>query len=497
LGNSRRIFEIRWTERDLSSLQLLGEHIYPLASNSVLSDLKFDWQYTDSDASFDEPDNRIYRYDQRDEGDFVFSSRNDSNSRVFRNLIDDSRNIRYDLKLPLTFNNNHDLLFNFGQNWVNKGRNSDIRRFVFEDVGSLVNEVDRTDPLSEILNPDFIAPDGYQLIEVTRSTDNYFADLDIKGTYYGFDYAYKENLRFSLGARREVFDQSVTTFRLFDPDQSPITASLQDDDWFPAFSSTWIMNESNQFRFNFSETATRPDFKELSSAQFKDPVLDRDVIGNPDLLVGKITHYDLRWDKYFTPGEFVSLSLFYKEFENPIEIIILPGSSGIISYDNALSAENAGIELEVYKDFSFINDRFADFYVSANYAYIDSEIQLSSDGATSQTNNTRPLQGQSPYVVNVQLGYDNKDKGISASLLLNKFGERISEAGTSGSPDIFEQPFNQVDFVYSHAFARRWKVSFKAQNLLDDEVLFFQGTETTRSFTRGRSFSLGVSFDVF
>lgn len=492
LGNSRRIYELRWSERDLSSLQVFGEHTYP-----VLSDLKFDWQYTDSEANFDEPDNRIYRYDQRDEGDFVFSTRNDSNSRVFRTLADQSRNIRYDLKLPLTFNNNHDLLFNFGQNWVNKDRNSDIRRFVFEDVGPLANQVNRSNPLSDILNPNFIAPDGFQLIEVTRATDNYFASLDIKGSYYGFDYAYQENLRFSLGARHESFDQSVTTFRLFDPNQSPITASLEDNDWFPAFSSTWIMNDSHQFRFNYSQTATRPDFKELSSAQFKDPVLNRNVIGNPDLVVGTITHWDLRWDKYFSPGEFVSLSLFYKQFENPIEITILPGSSRIISYDNAEAAENAGVELELYKDFSFLGERLANFYVSANYAYIDSEIQLNTDGPSGQTNNTRPLQGQSPYVVNVQFGYDNKDRGSSASLLLNQFGERISEAGTSGRPDIYEQPFKQMDFVYSQTFAQRWKVSFKAKNLLDDEVVFLQGDEITRTFKRGRGFSLGVSCDVF
>jgi len=492
LGNSRRISEIRWSERDLTSLQLFGEHAYP-----VLQDLQLKWQYTDSEATFDEPDNRIYRYDQRDEGDFVFSTRNDSNSRVFRELVDESRNIRHDWSLPLTFGNHHDLLFQFGQNWVSKERNSDIRRFVFEDVGPLANEVDRNDPLSQILNPDFIDPMGYQLIEVTRATDNYFANLDIKGTYYGVDYAYKENLRFTLGARRETFDQSVTTFQLFDPDQSPITASLYDDDWFPAFSSTWIMNDSHQFRFNFSETATRPDFKELSPAQFKDPVLNRNVIGNPDLIVGKITHYDLRWDKYFSPGEFVSVSVFYKEFENPIEVAIFPGTSNIISFQNALAAENTGIELEVYKDFSFLGDRFANFYASANYAYIDSEIELDTSGPSGQTNNTRPLQGQSPYVANVQLGYDNQDQGISASLLFNKFGERISEAGTSGRPDIYEQPFNQLDFVYSHAFAGRWKISFKAKNLLDDEVQFLQGDAITRSFKRGRSFSLGLSLDIF
>ncbi|WP_154224150.1 TonB-dependent receptor plug domain-containing protein [Marinicella rhabdoformis] len=490
LGNSRRIYELRWTERDLESFQFAGEHTYP-----VLNDLKLDWQYTDSTANFDEPDNRIYRYDQRDEGDFVFSTRNDSNSRVWRGLSDMSKNIRYDLAWPLSIGS-HDLLFNFGQNWVNKDRDSDIRRFVFEDRGSLTNEANSSDPLSQILNPDYIAPNGYQLIEVTRSTDNYFAALDIKASYLSIDYAFKENFRVTAGVREERFDQSVTTFQLFDPDASPVVSGLSDSDYFPAFSSTFVWNK-HQFRLNYSETAARPDFKELSPAQFKDPVFNRNVIGNPELEVGKIKHYDLRWDMYFSAGEFVSLSFFYKEFINPIEMIILPGASGIISFDNADFAENSGVELEFFKDFSFISEALSDLYLSTNFAYIDSEITLSTDRAGSQTNNTRPLQGQSPYVVNVQIGYDNKEKGINASLLFNVFGERISEAGTSGSPDVYEQPFRQLDFVYSQKFADRWKISFKAKNLLDDEVEFLQGDAITRQYKKGRTFGLGVSYDFY
>ncbi len=491
LGNSRRIYEIRWTERDLQSLQLFGNHNYP-----AFSDLQFDWQYTDSTATFSEPDNRIYRYDRRSDGIFVFSSRNDSNSRVYRELEDDSQNIKYDLTLPLTFNNQHDITVGFGQHWIKKDRQSDIRRFLFEDVGSLANQADRTRPLSEILNDQFIAENGYQLIETTRSTDNYFASLDNKATYYNVDYAYDDFLRISLGARREDFSQSVTTFRLFDPDESPITSSLADDSWFPAFSSTYLWGE-HQFRINYSETATRPDFKELSPAQFKDPVLNRNVIGNPDLEVGTIEHYDMRWDYYFSDAEFISLSLFYKTFDKPIEMTILPGSTRIISFQNAKAAENYGFELEFYKDFSWLNSRLSNFYMSTNLAYIESEIQLSTEVAGGQTNNTRPLQGQSPYVVNVQIGYQNESRGIDASILFNEFGERISEAGTSGRPDVYEQPFRQVDFVYSHQLTPHWKVSFKAQNLLDEDVLFLQGDETSRRYKKGRDYSLGISYQFF
>ena len=497
LGNSRRIFELRWTERELASFQTFGEHIF-----KEVGGLKLNWQYTDSTASFDEPDNRIYRYDRREEGDFIFSTRNDSNSRVWRELTDFSKDIHYDLSFPLSLNNNHDLLFNAGQSWVNKDRNSDIRRFVFEDVGSLVNQVNRNDPLENILSPEFIAPNGYQIVEVTRATDNYFANLDIKSSYLSIDYAYKERFKMSIGVRKEDFSQSVTTFSLFDANADPIEVSLQDSTYYPAFSSTLFLVGNNQLRFNYSETATRPDFKELSPAQFKDPVLNRDVIGNPDLQTGQIKHYDLRWDKYFTPGEFVSVSLFYKQFFNPIELIILPGSSRIISFDNAESATNSGIELELYKDFSFMNrwlenNFWSDMYISANYAYIKSEITLGTDRPGGQTNNVRPLQGQSPYVANFQLGYDNKDKDISASLLFNVFGKRISEAGTSGKPDVYEQPFNQLDFVYSQKLFGNLGISFKAKNLLDDEALFLVGDEVARSFTKGRTFSIGLKYDIF
>ncbi len=489
LGNSRRITELRWRERQLRGWQVFGEHVYP-----QLSDLKLNWQFTDATADLSDPDNRIYRYDQTDEGEFVFSSRNDSNARIYSELEDKSNNARYDLDLPISMGKYGDLMISAGQNSIRKDRDSQIRRFVFEDSGPVANDANRRDDLEDILNTDFIDPLGYRLVEVTRSTDNYFASLDIDAYYLGLDYSFRDLFRVTLGARQEESDQSVTTFQLFDPDQSPIEVSLQDDDLFPSFSSTIFLPADQQLRIGYAETATRPDFKELSPAQFKDPVLDRDVIGNPDLENGRIRHYDIRYDKYFSTGEFISAGIFYKEFFNPIEIIILPGSANIISYDNAETAENAGFEFEVYKDFSFLGERWADYYISTNYAYVDSEITLSSDNVGGQTNDTRPLQGQSPYVINFQLGYDSIDKGLSYSLLYNVFGKRISEAGTSGRPDVFEQPFDQLDFVFSKKFRDHWKVSFKARNLIDDEVLFLQGDQVQRSYRKGRSFSLGVEY---
>lgn len=489
LGNSRRIVELRWRERELLGWQLFGEHRYP-----ALADLTLNWQLTDADATLSDPDNRIYRYDQTEEGQFVFSARNDSNSRTYSDLDDGSTNARYDLSLPVPLWNWGDLLITAGQNSVRKDRDSQIRRFVFEGSGPQANTVNRQDDLEQILNPEFIDGRGYRLIEVTRATDNYFASLDVDAAYLGLDFSYKSLWRVALGVRQESADQTVTTFQLFDPDQSPVVARLKDDDLFPSFGSTLFLPAEQQIRIGYAETATRPDFKELSPAQFKDPVLDRDVIGNPELQNGRIRHYDLRYDKYFSSGEFISAGVFYKEFFNPIEIIILPGSAGIISYDNAETAENLGVEFEIYKDLGLFGERWSDWYLSANYAWVDSEITLSSDNAGGQTNNTRPLQGQSPYVVNLQLGYDNPDKGLQWSLLYNVFGKRISEAGTSGRPDVFEQPFDQLDLVYSQRFRDHWKLSLKASNLINDEVLYLQGDQVQRSAKKGRGLSVGIEY---
>ena len=488
--NVRRFTELRWTERQLRGFQFFGEHSYP-----ELGGLQAKWQFSDSTANFDEPDNRIYRYDLVSEGFFVFSTGDTSNGRVWRELEDNSRNIRYDLSLPLTFGKKHDVLVNFGQNFLNQGRESEIRRFSFENAGPVANNADRQLELEEILNPEFIDPRGYRLIESTRATDNYFATLDIKGAYLGVDYAFDEWLRISAGLRQESFEQTVTTFELFNPNNEPDISSLEDDSTFPSFSATFELPKEHQIRFNYAETATRPDFKEVSTALFKDPVLDRDVVGNADLITGTIEHFDLRWDKYFSAAEFFSVGVFYKKFTNPIEIVIRPGAtSSIVSFENAEAAENVGIEFEVYKELGFINKRLENFYVSSNYARIDSEIELGASAGV-QTSSVRPLQGQSPYVANLQLGYDNTDRGITASLLFNVFGERISEVGVNNRPDIYEQPFNQLDFVYSQKLFDRWKIGFKAKNILDDDAEFQQGNELTRTYKKGRDFSFSLSYD--
>jgi len=106
----------------------------------------------------------------------------------------------------------------------------------------------------------------------------------------------------------------------------------------------------------------------------------------------------------------------------------------------------------------------------------------------------RPLQGQSDNVVNAILGYDNPDIGTSVALLYNVFGERIAYVGSHGLPDIYQQPFNQLDFVVSQVVWDGLSFKFKAKNLINEDVRLTQGDQPYELFKLGREFSLSATW---
>jgi len=307
-----------------------------------------------------------------------------------------------------------------------------------------------------------------------------------------------ERLRLTGGVRVEDWEQNVTTFELLNPGSTPVVAELADEDRLPAFSATWYMTENQQIRASYAETIVRPDFKELSPAPFTDPVLKREVVGNADLVPSDIEHMDLRWEYYPEPSELISLGLFYKSIINPIEVTVEAGVEQRLTYANADEAENYGAELEWRKSLGFLGNFFGAehvwdrVYLAGNYSWIESEIFIEDLGIL--TNESRPLQGQSPYVANFQIGYDDQERNFSATLLLNTVGERIVEVGVLGAPDKKEQPAPDLDLV----FQWRWfdLFDFKAEfgNLLDSEFEVRQGEKITQRYQRGREFSLGVSW---
>ncbi len=497
-GDVSRFYQLQWEENFLLSHQLSGAHTF-----ENLGFLQLDWQYTNARSGRDAPANRQYRYDQDNQsGNFLFSSRADSNSTDYSELDDSSDEFGIGVRYPWQISDSTELTLLGGVNSLKRDRESGILRFVYRSVGPISR-----DPAvligtpNQIFVPGNIGPNGFQFDQTGRDTDFYTAEQDLDAIYAGIDLNYQDLLRVAVGARQEKNRQQVSTV---DPTQAgadPAVADLDDTDVLPALTATWYRSMDDQFRFAYSQTVSRPDFRELSLAPFTDPILDTETIGNPDLVATKITHYDLRWEYYFSETETFSAAVFYKDFDKPIERVLVPGTGELLSYINVDKATNYGIEFDVYKSLGALEDQswlpawnWPNWYVSANYTRIESEVELGSAAAI-QTTRNRPLQGQSPYVTNVQIGYINPDNGRESTLSYNRFGGRISNVGVRGAPDIYEEAFNQLDFVYRQNLPwSGWTIKARARNLLDPKVEFTQGSGVTREYRKGRELQLGVEW---
>jgi outer membrane receptor protein involved in Fe transport len=245
-------------------------------------------------------------------------------------------------------------------------------------------------------------------------------------------------------------------------------------------------------RLSYSATVNRPEFREVATFEFTDVVGARAVRGNPDLKRAIIQNVDARWELFPGARNVVAVSTFYKFFNSPIERVVIAGAQPIVTFQNADSARNFGVELE------FARQLFKGFYVNANYTFVDSQITLKSDQRTVQTSLERPLAGQSKNVFNVTTEY--AARGFNVRLLINRYGDRISDVGSNGAPDIIEQGRPQVDLVLSQKLGR-FNVRIGGDNLLDSRYNFTQGIGNTqereRSFVLGRTFSLSVGVNVF
>ncbi len=487
-GDTIRVTRLRWQERQLMFHQLQGEHTFPDAQQ-----LTVDWQYVFSQARRQEPDRRDYRYNwDADYGEYVLSDRARGNVRLYSELLDNTHDARFGMKIPVGIWGGRDMKLKFGGGFTSKQRQVDTRRFVY-DTGTADPEFLSQRP-EQLFNDENIGPDSaFTLKEATRETDNYSGGQIVAAGYAMAEMPITQDFKATFGARVEHSVQDVETTALFS--DSKTASELKTTDVLPSLNLKYDLNDDMLLRAAAARTVNRPNFRELSNAQFNDVVGGNTFQGNPDLDRAQITHVDARYEWYPSRGESLSLGAFYKDFEDPIELTYRASAGTLVQPVNIQGAQNFGVEFAARTKLDFIGKAVKDFYIAGNVSYIYSQISIDpeSDAADLLTNTERPLQGQSPYTVNFQFGYDNPESRTQATLLYNVSGPRIVEVGAYGIPDNYEQPFHSLDFTFSQKFDNEWKVSFSADNLLNLPHTYEQGDITTYYELEGRSFSLGVS----
>ena len=490
-----RSTRLRYVERQLFSGQLAGTHDFnftePTLEGPEQPNVSMEWRLTYSRAARDEPDTRENIYEDRGDGTYVFRDVTQSGSRFFFDLEDNEYNARVDWKVRVGTEG----LFKFGGLLRDRARTFDVRRFRFLPSDQVDATLNLSAPPEILFQSENIAPRVFELRESTRSTDNYLADHNIYSGYLMLDLPLSAKWQVMSGVRLESSDQQVTTYDPFAATRREIEANLQTLDWLPGLNVTYRIAERMNLRFAASRTITRPDFRELAPFEFTDFVGGRTILGNPELERTQIDNFDFRWEAFPQIGGILAVSAFYKRFQKPIEQIVQPQAEVRITYENAEGAQNYGLELEARQNLGVLTDALRKFSINTNAALISSQVVLPEDVGI-QTSAERPLQGQCPYIVNVSVGYEDPDWGISSAIAYNIFGRRLSEVGNHGVPDVYEQPRGQLDVSFSRTVADYFKLSVSAKNLLDPYVHYKIGKATYLEYKLGRSFSLGISYNL-
>lgn len=480
-----RISRLRFVERQLAYHQLLGHHgLFELG--------EADWRVVRADATRSEPDRRETRYDYEANTDnWLLSDRPEGNGIFDSELFDQTTELAADLKAFLRLREDEvPGKIQVGALRLDRDRGVDTRRYKYFHKGPLSRDPEvLSQEARDIFVPDNIGGDGFQFEEFTRQTDNYTAGQQIRALYAMAEVPVLRWLRVMGGVRQESSTQTVSTFELFNPDAQPVDATLATNDLLPAASLTVTPLEPLQVRLGYAKTVSRPDFRELSPATFNDVTGGRLTFGNPELKRATIDHFDLRLDWFLGPGELLSFSLFRKQFTDPVETIVVVSAQQSVTWSNAASATNDGVEVEFRKELP------ANFYSAGNLALIRSQIDLGGAGGI-QTNAERALQGQSPYTLNAQVGWDHPDRGDRFTVLFNTVGPRIVEVGAAGAPDIYERPVSYLDAVARKDLGRNFNLGLKATNLLNMAVRTEQGDAEVDAIRDGWRAQLSLGWGV-
>jgi len=494
---------LRFVARSLFSSTLSGEHYL-----EGLNNLLIDWKASFSDARRDEPDNREALYTRsRTDGELHVAQRQ---SRFFSDLKDQETNLSLNFSLPFGFIGDQKAKLKVGGLYVTKSRDFAARRY-FYTPGENYGDANFT-RVEDFTTAENIAGDVTNFQDLTRGSDAYGAtERNLSG--YGMLDMMAGSWRLVGGVRVEDNRITISSATGNVAPYTPIEQTLNTVDLLPSINLIYSVNEAMNLRLGYGGTVARPELRELAPFRFDD--YRRSTFGNPFLATTSIDNYDFRWEWFPDLGEMVAVSFFYKYFDRPIENILLPDPTTTadirpIGTANSKSAFVYGTELEVRQSLGVIAPLLAPFSLSVNLTALKSEItqgdtvviyagtrqEFPTANGALVTNLRRPLQGQSPYVVNINLSYNNPITNTGFTLLYNVSGSRLRTVGTTGFDDIYEQSRNQVDLSISQIVFNAVQAKLSVKNLLDDDYAFKLGDTYTSRYKTGRSFSIGLSYTL-
>lgn len=351
--------------------------------------------------------------------------------------------------------------------------------------GTLTNTSIPTQPDATIFNAanmGVLGPNssGLTLFDGTKGSDAYDAESNLDAGYVMIDNVFHK-LRVVWGARLESYSQQLNSKTDVG---EPLKADDSRLDVLPSVNFIYSLTKKQNLRLSASKTVNRPEFRELAPFIFFDYETGFTTEGTPSLKIADVINADLRYEFFPGKGQLFSTSLFYKEFKNPIELQAIANNTN--KYQNANSGTNYGVELEFRTLLSSLfgteeNKFLEDLTVFSNLAVIRSKVDIS-NLVGSKSKLDIPMQGQSPYVFNAGLLYNNKELGWSFSANMNRIGNRISihgnETADAGIAAYWEKARTILDFqLAKNLFKNKLELKLNVQNALAQDLIFYQNND--------------------
>lgn len=495
LGENVKAYEYGFRNNTFFNTQLSGEHNIPSLNS------KFNWFGSFSILDQYIPQQRRVQYNQdptNPDAPYLALLSNTLSQKTgsifYQNLNDYIYNIGGDITTNYTLFGNKQSIKG-GYNFQVKDRLFDARPFSIY-LPSDNPTIKAMDP-SEIFAASNFGTANNQLHfdELSGIYFRYMANTILNAGYLQFDNNFNKWLRIVWGGRYEYFDQLVGSTRKSDPRYN----YSKKGDFLPAVNATIKLANNTNLRIAGSQTIVRPEFRELTGTAFYDFEIGATIIGNPNLVRTKITNLDVRYELYSRPGELFTIGAFYKYFKSPIELAFNQSGAGSSSTFNYLdndktSAKTYGAEVEFRKKLDFIPS-LKRFTLQGNASYIYNRVKFD------QTVLDRPMQGQSPYLVNAALQYDVEEKGISSTLLFNVVGRRILYVGNEQLPPVWEAPRPLLDLQLAKKILNsKGEIKLNITDLLNQKALFYHDLDNNKKYNSGadalalsRKYGTGVS----
>lgn len=515
---------LEYNQRSLTNVLLGGKHVY----ND--NNWEIDWRISPTLSTSNDPDIRKTAFTQKENGTFLFEAGSGGNpSRIWRYLTELNAVSKIDLTKKQTIFGNGAAL-KFGASHVYKLRNYEILSYDMQFFGTQTPWIEPV--ASAVLDPINVFPADqnniyYSSGNSSPNPNEYTSNINNTALYISEEFMPITNLKAIVGVRAEYFVQRHTgRDQLYASGNTTAGVNLENEKVledlgiFPSLNLIYSVTEDMNIRTGYSRTTARPSFKELSFAQILDPVSSRFFNGgffaygdewDGNLVVTDINNIDLRWEYFMDRGELLSVSAFFKDFINPIELVRIASQQTTIEFQprNVGRGRVLGLELEAVKNLGFIAGALDAFSLSGNLTLVESSIEMVASELNSRQNyeregetivSTRQMAGQAPYVVNAGLMYDNKDLGLNAGIFYNVKGPTLTIVGLGLYPDVYNVPFHSLNFGINKKLGKdgRTVIDFKVSNILNDKResvyrSFNAEDQYFNSFSPGISFGLGVS----